>query len=234
MVEPDTVELPEDGDPGLRDLEADHFGAGAAHPPHLAEGLGDIGHVADAEAHRAGVEAGHAPSDGPLPTRRVTVGKGEIERVAAAELHVELVAAALLAGHLEHLLRNVHPDDPPGGADGPAQGEGEVARAAADVQRRVSEAHAGQHHPHLPPPVVEPGGHEVVQTIVPARDVVEHLPDPARVGVGVHGSEIAPAAHGTNRPSVVKSKNTTLMIPFMVIKATPTLVRSAFLMSQFS
>ena len=44
----------------------------------------------------------------------------EVERVAAAELHVELVAAAFLAGHLEHLLRDVHPDDPPGGADGSA------------------------------------------------------------------------------------------------------------------
>jgi len=95
--------------------------------------------------------------------------------------------------------------------------------------------------------------HDIVEPVVRTGYAVEHLPDSARVRRGIRGSPGFPAAlghplkalrfrpvavsvanHGTKRLRVVKKMKTTLMMPFMVMKATPTFSKSAFRINQFS
>ena len=54
------------------------------------------------------------------------------------------------------------------------------------------------------------------------------------VGLGFLGPLIVLLTQGTKSPRVVKNRKTTLMMPFMVMKATPTFSRSALRISQFS
>ena len=93
-----------------------------------------------------------------------------------------LKAAALLAGDLQHLLRYVRADHPALGAYGTPERKGEVTRAAADIEGRRPRAYLGQHHPHVAPTMVEPGRHEIVQPVIGAGDVVEHLANLTRLG----------------------------------------------------
>ena len=146
---------------GWVDLQTHYLGTGAADPAHLAEGPHHVGHVADAETHGAGVKA-HRLAVG----THATIREGQSQHVADGELHVKLVTSTLLAGEVQHLLRDVHADHPPLRPHLAAQLEGEVAGATADVKRRVAWADSRQHHAHLPPAVVQAGSHQVVHAIV--------------------------------------------------------------------
>ena len=137
------------------------------------------------------------PAHPAWPPRRGRAG----EHVAAAELHVELVAAALLPGDVQHLLRDVHSHHP---ALRPTARR--RAKAKSPVPQQTSSADApgptpGQHDPQLAPAMVQPGGHEVVQPVVRAGDAVEHLPDLARLGRGVDAGPGGRAPAGLPAPA---------------------------------
>ncbi len=181
MLEPQPVELLEDRDTRLGDLETHHPATGTAHPPHLAERLGDVGDVTDAEAHGACVETGDGTASrafaaGVGCSSSSAVGKGKLQYIAQAELHIQLIPPTLLPSHIEHLLRNIHRHHPTLRAHRSLQREGEVAGPAAYVEDLRSRTHSGEQHPELAPAMVQTGGHQVVQTVVGPRDAVEHLP----------------------------------------------------------
>ena len=102
--------------------------AGADDARHLGEAAREVGQVADAEADGGGVE--------------LAVANGSAERVAAHPLHLR----ALGAGGVEHRLREVEADDAAAGRDGVEERDGQVACAAADVERRSPGASAGAAH----------------------------------------------------------------------------------------
>ena len=144
-VEPERVEGRERLALGTGDLEDHQPAARAQHPGHLCQPLLEVGEVAGAEADRDRVEA------------RVAVG--EIEGIGPAELHRQALLAALLPGQLQHRLGEVAADHPSVRADPPAQRQGEVAGAAADVERVRAGADLGAVDRPLAPPVMKPGRH---------------------------------------------------------------------------
>ena len=70
----------------------------------------------------------------------------------------------LSACQLEHRLREVAADDPPLGTDAAGELEGEVAGAAADVERAVSGRELGAVGGALAPAAVEARGHDRFMT----------------------------------------------------------------------
>jgi type VI secretion system protein ImpA len=73
---------------------------------------------------------------------RRPVGERQSKDVGLLELHVQLVATALVTGHVQHLLGHVHSHDSSLGTDGSPEGERQVSSAAADIQSAtaISEA----------------------------------------------------------------------------------------------
>ena len=140
----------------------------------------------------------------------------------------------------------------------PAQLEGEVAGAAAHIECRTALAEARQHDAHSRQRWCRPA---VMRSFTVERDgyAVEHCfawfgRDAARSRHGRAALTAVPAhsprqpcgrrvgrvaayvrvtTHGTKRLSVVKNRKDHADYPFIVMKATPTFCRLAFLISQF-
>ena len=153
----------------LAHLEADDAPAGADDASHLAEAELAVGEVADAPADRGRGE--------------LAVGERQLQRVA---LH-PLDRRRLGAGDVQHLLREVEADHPPARAHGTAQLDGQVAGAAAHVQRGVARLQPRGPHGGLPPSPVHAEAHHPVHPVVGRRDPVEHLAHP----LGLH-AHLAP------------------------------------------
>src|SRR5262249_4177506 len=113
-VEPDRVEGRERGAARLRELEDDEPAAGSKDPRQLAQPGVDVGQVADPEADRDRIEAAGIV--------------GELERVGPLEAHrLDTALGRLLAGEVEHRLREVTADDAAAGSDPARELETEVA-----------------------------------------------------------------------------------------------------------
>ena len=146
-------------------LQADEAPAGTEHAGHLGDGGGVVGHVAQAERDRAGVEG--------------VVGKGECHRIADEELDIGIARASLGFGGGDHLRREVEPDHL-ACAGGPDI-EGDIARPGRDIEHLVAHR-GGAFGDLLAPADVHAEGHQVVHQVVARHDAVEHGAHGGRFG----------------------------------------------------
>ena len=119
--------------------------------------------VANTEAHRGRVE--------------VAVRERQLERVALHPFDRGAGRGRLALRQLEHRSGEVEADHAPRGTDPPSQLEREVARAAADVERRRAGADLRRVHGPGAPAMVQPRRHDRVHHVVAPRDPVEHRAD---------------------------------------------------------
>ncbi len=118
---------------------------GSQHPGHLAQAAIEVGEVADAEADGDGVEAAGVV--------------GQAERVGPLEADAAGAAAAAAFSRARSSIgsEKSQPTTWPPGRDPPGELEGEVAGAAADVERGVAGPELGAVGRALAPAVVQAG-----------------------------------------------------------------------------
>ena len=167
-VEPEREEGRERRSLRLGDLEDHEPPARLQYPRQLAQAAVEVGEVANSEADGYRVEGalviGQLERVGPLED-----GDRGGPRSAAGD--------ALLAGQVEHPLREVGADHAAGIADAALQLEAQITGAAGDVEGGVAGDEGRLIDRSLTPAVVHAGGHRRVHQVVDPGDPVEHAAD---------------------------------------------------------
>jgi hypothetical protein len=149
-----------------RELEHDQPAAGAEDRRQLRERAIEVGHVAQPESHGRGGEAPGGERQG----ERVGGERPRQRRGGSGQ------AAELAARQRQHRQAEVprrHPRAPP------AQGDGLIAGAAAEVQHKCARGEVERRGCAAAPDQVEPGRQQVVEQIVAPRHLGEHVADRA-------------------------------------------------------
>jgi len=166
---------------GPREFQAQEPPAGFQHAPGLAQGGGDVGHVADAEGDHIGVGA----------------GVGQRQRLSVADAPGDFRRPAALAAGGDHLGVVVDDEDPrvvPHSIRGVSQlrlagqlGEPHrhVAGAAGAVDDGLAWARIEARRGHVLPEPVHARAHQVVHQVVAAGHAVEHAAHQARLVGGI-------------------------------------------------
>lgn len=168
VFEVEVVPGSEDGVSGEGEFEDTDSAAGPENAIELCDGLFGFGDVADAECDGDDVDG--------------LIGKRELCGVAVAEGNRRLDTwmsglpeLFFVVGDDGHLVREVEADDACGGL--PGKGEGEVARAACDIEHGLGRFRLGEFDGFFSPGLVAPEGVDTVVDVVGSSDGGEHFTD---------------------------------------------------------